>query len=105
MVYPENITFIQCRSCGSESADAPVQVHYLYVQSICFTLTCFLSSNASDDFADLILIVFPQCCKPIAHNIVPFLYMNEESVVVLTSVSLIHECGCDPEDPEVMTPS
>lgn len=70
VVYPENITFIQCRSCGSESADAPVQ-----------------------------------CCKPTAHNIVPFLYMNEESVVVLTSVSLIHECGCDPEDPEVMTPS
>ncbi|XP_058615148.1 bone morphogenetic protein 5-like isoform X4 [Onychostoma macrolepis] len=74
VVYPESITFIQCRSCGSESADAPAQ-----------------------------------CCKPTAHKIIPFLYMDEGSVVVLSSVSLTHECGCDPgeetQDPEVMTPS
>ncbi len=27
MVYPENINLHPVRSCGSESADAPVQVH------------------------------------------------------------------------------
>lgn len=59
--------------------------------------------------SDLILIVFPQCCKPTAHDIVPFVYMDDWSSLVLSSVSLIRECGCDPgeetQDPEVMTPS
>ncbi|XP_058615146.1 bone morphogenetic protein 5-like isoform X2 [Onychostoma macrolepis] len=96
VVYPESITFIQCRSCGSESADAPAQTDE--------RLQMILSLGS-----DLILIVFPQCCKPTAHKIIPFLYMDEGSVVVLSSVSLTHECGCDPgeetQDPEVMTPS
>uniref|UniRef100_A0A673HB77 Bone morphogenetic protein 5-like n=1 Tax=Sinocyclocheilus rhinocerous TaxID=307959 RepID=A0A673HB77_9TELE len=68
VVYPESITFVQCRSCGSESAD---------------------------------------CCKPTAHDIVPFLYVDDWSGWVLSSVSLIRQCGCDPgeqtQDPEVMT--
>ncbi|XP_016428367.1 bone morphogenetic protein 5-like [Sinocyclocheilus rhinocerous] len=72
VVYPESITFVQCRSCGSESADAPAQ-----------------------------------CCKPTAHDIVPFLYVDDWSGWVLSSVSLIRQCGCDPgeqtQDPEVMT--
>ncbi|XP_042634383.1 univin-like isoform X1 [Cyprinus carpio] len=74
VVYPESITFVQCRSCGSESTD-----------------------------------VSAQCCKPTAHDIVPFVYMDDWSSLVLSSVSLIRECGCDPgeetQDPEVMTPS
>lgn len=57
--------------------------------------------------SDVIFIVFPQCCKPTAHDIVLFLYMDEWSSLVLSSVSLIRECGCDPgektQDPEVMT--
>ncbi|KTF73462.1 hypothetical protein cypCar_00043406 [Cyprinus carpio] len=51
--------------------------------------------------------VSAQCCKPTAHDIVLFLYMDEWSSLVLSSVSLIRECGCDPgektQDPEVMT--
>ncbi|XP_052393529.1 bone morphogenetic protein 6 [Carassius gibelio] len=47
-----------------------------------------------------------QCCKPTAHDIVLFLYMDEWSSLVLSSVSLTRECGCDPgeetQDPEVM---
>ncbi|XP_016116234.1 bone morphogenetic protein 5-like [Sinocyclocheilus grahami] len=63
VVYPESITFVQCRSCGmnrcSETADASAQ-----------------------------------CCKPTAHEILPFLYVDEWSSLVLSSVSLIRECGC-----------
>ncbi|XP_043090221.1 gonadal somatic cell derived factor isoform X2 [Puntigrus tetrazona] len=73
VVYPESITFVQCRSCSSESADAP-----------------------------------EQCCKPKAHDIVPILYMDNWSSLVLSSLSLIRECACDPgqhtQDPEVMMP-
>ncbi|KAI2643921.1 Formate-dependent phosphoribosylglycinamide formyltransferase [Labeo rohita] len=50
-----------------------------------------------------------QRCKPTAHGILPFVYVDEWSSLVLSSVSLIHECGCDPgektQDPEVTTPS
>lgn len=31
VVYPESITFVQCRSCGSESTDVSAQVHYFYI--------------------------------------------------------------------------
>uniref|UniRef100_A0A673KX72 Bone morphogenetic protein 5-like n=1 Tax=Sinocyclocheilus rhinocerous TaxID=307959 RepID=A0A673KX72_9TELE len=57
VVYPESITFVQCRSCGVKPASA-------------------------------------QCCKPTAHEILPFLYVDEWSSLVLSSVSLIRECGC-----------
>ncbi|XP_039531775.1 uncharacterized protein LOC120481940 isoform X2 [Pimephales promelas] len=80
VVYPESVTFVQCRSCGS---------------SLCAER---VSASAS-----------AQCCKPTAHNIVPFVYVDERSSLVLSSVSLTRECGCDPgDDPqesEVMTPA
>ncbi|XP_077096622.1 uncharacterized protein LOC143748460 isoform X2 [Siphateles boraxobius] len=77
VVYPESVTFVQCRSCGP---------------SLC-------AERASSSV---------QCCKPTAHDIVPFVYVDEGSSLVLSSVSLTRECGCDPGDdpqePEVTTP-
>lgn len=78
VVYPESVTFVQCRSCGP---------------SLC-------AERAS---------ATAQCCKPKAHDIVPFVYVDEGSSLVLSSVSLTRECGCnpgdDPQEPEVMTPA
>lgn len=50
-----------------------------------------------------------QCCKPTAHDILLFVYVDDWSSLVVSSVSLARECGCDPgedtQDPEIMTPS
>ncbi|XP_056586671.1 growth/differentiation factor 6-A-like [Triplophysa dalaica] len=50
-----------------------------------------------------------QCCKPTAHDILPFVYVDDWSSLVVSSVSVASECGCDPgegtKEPEVMTPS
>ncbi|KAK7131734.1 hypothetical protein R3I94_016764 [Phoxinus phoxinus] len=78
VVYPESVTFVQCRSCGP---------------SLC-------AERAS---------ATAQCCKPTAHDIVPFVYVDEGSSLVLSSASLTRECGCDPghdpQEPEVTTPA
>lgn len=83
----------------------PVRLSYFMLRKALhkhFSLICSLGSG-------VILIVFPQRCKPTAHGILPFVYVDEWSSLVLSSVSLIHECGCDPgektQDPEVTTPS
>ncbi|XP_051536200.1 bone morphogenetic protein 6-like [Myxocyprinus asiaticus] len=72
----------------------------IYPESFTFT-QCKSCSHSTDPSA--------QCCKPNTHNIVPFVYVDERSSLVLSSVSLTRTCGCDPgedtQDPEVMTPS
>ncbi|XP_051532941.1 bone morphogenetic protein 6-like [Myxocyprinus asiaticus] len=72
----------------------------VYPESFTFT-QCKSCSHNTDPSA--------QCCKPSAHNIIPFVYMDERSSLVLSSVSLIRTCARDPgedmQDPEVMTPS
>ncbi|ROL46688.1 hypothetical protein DPX16_12581 [Anabarilius grahami] len=54
-------------------------------------------------------VVYPEsvtfCCKPTAHDIVPFVYVDEWSSLVLSSASLTRECGCDTQELEVTTPS
>ncbi|KAA0719638.1 hypothetical protein E1301_Tti022483 [Triplophysa tibetana] len=54
-------------------------------------------------------VLFLQCCKPTAHDILPFVYVDDWSSLVVSSVSVARECGCDPgedtQEPEVMTPS
>ncbi|XP_067279627.1 inhibin beta E chain-like [Pseudorasbora parva] len=45
-----------------------------------------------------------QCCKPTAHDVLPFVFVDEWSSLVLSSVSLTRECGCDPPEPKVTTP-
>ncbi|XP_067231167.1 bone morphogenetic protein 6-like [Chanodichthys erythropterus] len=72
VVYPESVTFVQCRTCGPS--------------------VCAESASA-------------QCCKPTAHDIVPFVYVDEWSSLVLSSARLTRECGCDTQEPEVTTPS
>ncbi|XP_005173900.1 gonadal somatic cell derived factor isoform X3 [Danio rerio] len=48
-----------------------------------------------------------QCCKPTAHHIVPFVYMDA-SGLVLSTVRLPRDCGCDLAedtlDPAAMSP-
>ncbi|XP_051962086.1 gonadal somatic cell derived factor [Xyrauchen texanus] len=72
----------------------------VYPESFTFT-QCKSCSHNTDPTA--------QCCKPRAHDILPFVYVDERSSLVLSSVSLTRTCGCDPgedtQDPEVMTPS
>ncbi|KAK2872170.1 hypothetical protein Q8A67_022067 [Cirrhinus molitorella] len=71
----------------------------VYPESITF-VQCQSCSESGD--------ATPQCCKPSAHVVLPFVYVDEWSSLVLSSVSLTRECGCDPDEkrqePEVMTP-
>ncbi|XP_076844951.1 gonadal somatic cell derived factor [Brachyhypopomus gauderio] len=45
------------------------------------------------------------CCEPTSYDVLPFLYVDAMSTLVITSVPMIRECGCRPvDDPEAVNP-
>ncbi|XP_077593677.1 bone morphogenetic protein 5-like isoform X1 [Stigmatopora nigra] len=67
MIYPERLTLV---NCGHDAS-------------------CRLNTPKHDDSE-----VQTLCCQPTAHEVVPVMYMDEFNTVVITSVRMIHRCGC-----------
>lgn len=44
----------------------------------------------------LLLQVQVPCCQPTSHKMVPILYVDEFSTLVISSVQLTRSCGCGP---------
>ncbi|KAI4881475.1 hypothetical protein NFI96_012219 [Prochilodus magdalenae] len=75
IIYPESFTYIQCCGC-----DQQVDQNIL-----CCRENLLPSSQV-------------QCCEPTIQDLVPFLYLDETSSLVIASVPLTRECGCGPSN-------
>ncbi|XP_071378235.1 gonadal somatic cell derived factor [Centroberyx affinis] len=77
VIYPESLTFVQCASCNP----------LLAVN----TLRCpSYPPNVQETPSQM------PCCQPTSQEMVPILYMDEFSTVVISSVQLTRTCGCGP---------
>ncbi|XP_066501711.1 gonadal somatic cell derived factor isoform X2 [Hoplias malabaricus] len=82
IIYPESFTFVHCHGCDPQQGQSVVR--------------CKGDSSPSSQ---------APCCEPVAHNLVPFLYLDETSSLVMSSVALTRECGCGPGNgPQALKP-
>ncbi|XP_029922045.1 derriere protein-like [Myripristis murdjan] len=72
VIYPESITLVQCTSCSS--------------------LSCPSHSVTAQENPSQV-----PCCQPTSQEMMPILYMDELSTLVISSVQLTRRCGCDPD--------
>lgn len=84
VIYPESFTFTQCSPCSPQ----PNPSEPLCPRTASTTGT---SSQVT-------------CCHPVAHDLVPFLYLDDRSTLVISSVPMTSQCGCggggDPQPPQ-----
>ncbi|XP_032395119.1 bone morphogenetic protein 4 [Etheostoma spectabile] len=77
VIHPASLTIIQCALCNHEVN----------------TEQC---PSAHTDVQDADSQV--PCCQPTSQEMVPVLYMDEFSTLVISSVQLTRSCGCGPGD-------
>ncbi|KAL4617319.1 growth/differentiation factor 6-B-like isoform X1 [Arapaima gigas] len=76
IVYPESFTYVQCRACTPHPG-----IH---------VLPCRPNTTNEVNTPN-------ECCQPTSSKLVPFLYMDEFNSLVISTVSLTHECHCRPD--------
>ncbi|XP_056146390.1 gonadal somatic cell derived factor [Lampris incognitus] len=81
VIYPESFTFVQC------TAFNPL----LDMK----TFLCPLQSPSVNE-----TLLQKPCCQPTVQDMVPILYMDELSNVVISDMQLTRACGCSPTDPQ-----
>uniref|UniRef100_A0A665UF85 TGF-beta family profile domain-containing protein n=1 Tax=Echeneis naucrates TaxID=173247 RepID=A0A665UF85_ECHNA len=79
MIQPSRLTVVHCALCNPDVN--PVQC------PLSQTILCLLA----------ILLQVP-CCQPNSQEMVPVVYVNEFSTVVISSMQLTRSCGCTPGD-------
>ncbi|XP_067430005.1 gonadal somatic cell derived factor [Thunnus thynnus] len=77
VVHPASLTIVQCAICNPEVS----------------TVQC-PSSHTNVQDADS-QVQMP-CCQPTAHEMVPVLYVDKFSTLVISSVQLTRSCSCGP---------
>ncbi|XP_056279297.1 growth/differentiation factor 6-like [Pseudoliparis swirei] len=77
VIHPTSITIVQCAPCHPQGN----------------TVQC-PPPHADPQDADSQV----PCCEPIAQEMVPVIYVDEFSTVVISSVQLTRSCGCKPGD-------
>ncbi|XP_060746884.1 bone morphogenetic protein 5-like [Tachysurus vachellii] len=84
IIYPESFTFVRCSVCVPQQNQ-----HSMF--------------NCPDD--DPVPLDPPSqkpCCEATSGDPVPFLYLDETSSLVISSVALSRECGCSLDDPQAL---
>ncbi|XP_073334303.1 gonadal somatic cell derived factor [Pagrus major] len=82
VIHPTSLTIVQCALCNPEVN----------------TVQCPSSHiNVQDSQVQV------PCCHPTSHNIVPVVYVDEFSTIVISSVQLTSSCGCG--HPNIQPPS
>ncbi|MCI4386987.1 hypothetical protein PGIGA_G00069060 [Pangasianodon gigas] len=79
IIYPESFTFVQCSVCD------PQQNQRMF-------------NCRDDDPSTLDPNSQKPCCEATTLDTVPFLYLDETSALVISSVPLTRECGCSHGD-------
>ncbi|XP_062269609.1 bone morphogenetic protein 6-like [Platichthys flesus] len=77
VIHPSSLTIVQCALCNPEMN----------------TVQC-PSSHTNGQEADSQVQV--PCCQPSSQELVPVIYVDESSTVVISSVQLTRSCGCGP---------
>ncbi|XP_029371921.1 bone morphogenetic protein 6-like [Echeneis naucrates] len=77
MIQPSRLTVVHCALCNPDVN--PVQ--------------CPLSQTIVQDAGSEV-----PCCQPNSQEMVPVVYVNEFSTVVISSMQLTRSCGCTPGD-------
>uniref|UniRef100_A0A3P9K3X7 TGF-beta family profile domain-containing protein n=1 Tax=Oryzias latipes TaxID=8090 RepID=A0A3P9K3X7_ORYLA len=77
VIYPLSLTIDRCALCNSSDQTAQCPAAHDGVQI-----------RSSQDQAS--------CCKPTSLEIVPIVFMDETSTIVISSVQLARGCGCGP---------
>ncbi|XP_076014546.1 gonadal somatic cell derived factor [Genypterus blacodes] len=72
VIYPESLTIVKCTACNPDH-----------------TLRCPASHTDTQEAHDQM-----PCCQPTSQKMVPILYMDELSALVISSVQLSSSCGC-----------
>lgn len=75
VIHPASLTIVECALCNPEAN----------------TVQC-PSSHTNDQDAESQL----PCCQPTFQEMVPILYMDEFSTLVISSVQLTRSCSCGP---------
>ncbi|XP_060769565.1 bone morphogenetic protein 6-like [Neoarius graeffei] len=75
IIYPDSFTFVQCSVCVSQQNQR-------------------MFNCRNDDPPALDPPSQKPCCKVTSLDLVPFLYMDETSTLILSSVPLTRTCGC-----------
>ncbi|KAK9532521.1 hypothetical protein VZT92_009901 [Zoarces viviparus] len=75
VIHPASLTIVQCAPCNPEVTSVQCPSPQANVQDADSQVTC---------------------CVPISQEMVPVLYVDEFSTVVISSVQLTRSCGCDP---------
>nr|AGA54136.1 gonadal soma derived factor 2 [Dicentrarchus labrax] len=76
VIHPASLTIVQCALCNTEGNTAQFQSAHTNVQD-------------ADSQAQL------PCCQPTSQKMVPIVYLDEFSTLVISSVQLTHSCGCE----------
>ncbi|XP_062340816.1 uncharacterized protein LOC134039083 [Osmerus eperlanus] len=77
VIYPESFTFIQCVLCNLQLnlSNTHSPAHSLNPPNTPLTMSC---------------------CQTISQELLPFLYMDEQRSLVISSVQMTSLCGCGP---------
>ncbi|XP_062411020.1 gonadal somatic cell derived factor [Sardina pilchardus] len=73
VIYPESFTFTQCSACIPQPKPS---------EPLCPSAP---TAGATPQVP---------CCQPIAHDMVPFFYLDKSSTLVISSVPMTRQCGC-----------
>ncbi|KAM6903040.1 uncharacterized protein FYW49_016546 [Xenentodon cancila] len=77
VVHPLSLTIVHCALCNS--ADK--------------TVACASSPSTAQDANSQDQL---PCCQPTSQEMVPIVFMDETSTIVISSVQLTRSCGCEP---------
>ncbi|XP_006789155.1 gonadal somatic cell derived factor isoform X4 [Neolamprologus brichardi] len=83
VIQPLSLTYVQCATCNSAMTTVQCPSSQVNIQD----------ANTQDQVP---------CCQPISHEVVPIVYMDESSTIVISSMELTRSCGCglgNSEDP------
>ncbi|XP_067114362.1 bone morphogenetic protein 4-like [Osmerus mordax] len=77
VIYPESFTFIQCVPCNLQLnlSNTHSPAHSLNTRNTPLPMSC---------------------CQPTSQELLPFLYMDEQRSLVISSVQMTSLCGCGP---------
>ncbi|XP_026209720.1 gonadal somatic cell derived factor [Anabas testudineus] len=77
VIHPASLTMVQCAICNPEVN----------------TVQCPPHLNNMQDSDSQVQV---PCCEPTSHEMVPIVYVDEFSTLVISSVQLARSCGCGP---------
>nr|AGA54135.1 gonadal soma derived factor 1 [Dicentrarchus labrax] len=76
VIHPASIAIVQCALCNPEVNTAQCPSSHTNVEE-------------ADSQAQM------PCCQPTSQKMVPVVYLDEFSTLVISSVQLTHSCGCE----------